>query len=143
LELLYQQALEIFIEFGDRYSQASTYHNLGIVAQELREYKEARQKYQQALEIFIEFGNRYSQATTYGQLGILAEAENNFTEAGQNLLQALEIFAQFQDQHSVEIVLRNLSRIYQATQDQSLLEAMAKTLGVTVEDIAQAFNSQE
>ncbi|MDX2254924.1 MAG: tetratricopeptide repeat protein [Pseudanabaenaceae cyanobacterium bins.39] len=133
----YQQALAIKIEFGDRYSQASTYHQLGWVAQELREYGEARQNYQQALAIKIEFGDRYSQASTYGQLGLLAEAENNFTEAGQNLLQALEIFAQFQDQHSVVIALRNLSRIYQATQDQSLLEAMAKVLGVTVDEVRQ------
>ena len=137
----YQQALAIFIEFGDRYTQASTYHQLGIVAQALRDYGEARQNYQQALAIFIEFGDRYSQASTYGQLGLLAEAENNFTEAGQNLLQALEIFAQFQDQHGVGIVLSNLSRIYQAAQDQSLLEAMAKVLGVTVEAIKQAIES--
>lgn len=103
----------------------------------MREYGEARQNYQQALAIYIEFGDGYSQANTYGQLGLLAEAENNFTEAGQNLLQALEIFAQFRDQHSVEMVLSILSRIYQATQDQSLLEAMAKVLGVTVEELKQ------
>ena len=137
----YQQALAICIEFGDRYSQASKYHQLGRLAQELREYGEARQNYQQALAIKIEFGDRYSQASTYGQLGLLAEAENNFTEAGQNLLQALEIFAQFQDQHSVEMYVSYLSRIYQATQDQSLLEAMAKTLGVTVEEVQQKLES--
>jgi hypothetical protein len=74
-------------------------------------------------------------------LGLLAEAENNFTEAGQNLLQALEIFSQFQDQHSVEITVNNLSRIYQATQDQSLLEAIAKVLGTSIEEIAQALIS--
>jgi hypothetical protein len=85
--------------------------------------------------------DRYSQASTYGQLGLLAEAENNFTEAGQNLLQALEIFAQFQDQHSVEVTVRNLSSIYQATQDQSLLEAIAKVFGVTVEEVRQKFES--
>ena len=132
----YQQALAIKIEFGDRYSQARTYHQLGRVAEELREYTEARQNYQQALAIKIEFGDRYSQASTYHNLGLLAEAENNFTEAGQNLLQALEIFAQFQDQHSVEMTVNNLSHIYQATQDQSLLEAMAKILDVTVEKLA-------
>ncbi len=133
----YQQALAIKIEFGDRYSQARIYQGLGLVAQALREYGEARQNCQQALAIYIEFGDGYSQANTYGQLGLLAEAENNFTEAGQNLLQALEIFAQFRDQHSVEMVLSILSRIYQATQDQSLLEAMAKVLGVTVEELKQ------
>jgi tetratricopeptide (TPR) repeat protein len=86
---------------------------LGRVAEELREYGEARQYYQQAITIFIEFGDRYSQAGTYGQLELLAKAENNLTDAGQNLLQALEIFAQFQDQHSVGMTVSNLSRIYQ------------------------------
>ena len=68
-------------------------------------------------------------------MGLLAEAANNFTEAGENLLQALEIFVQFQDQHSMRIALRNLSRIYQSTQDQNLLEVMAKVLNVNVEEI--------
>ena len=98
------------------------------------------QNYQQAIAIYIEFGDRYSQAKIYGQLGLLAEAENNFTEAGQNLLQALEIFVQFQDRHSVEMVVSTLSRIYQATQDHSLLETMAKFLGVTVEEILSRQN---
>jgi hypothetical protein len=34
----YQQALAICVEFGDRNSQASTYHQLGMVAQEMREW---------------------------------------------------------------------------------------------------------
>ena len=137
----YQQALAIFTEFGDRYSQASIYHSLGIVAQELREYAEARQNYQQALAIFIEFGDRYSQASTYGQLGLLAEAEGNLTEAGQNLLQALEIFAQFQDQYRFEFVLSNLSRIYQTTQDASLLESISQVLGISVDQARQQLES--
>jgi tetratricopeptide (TPR) repeat protein len=124
----YQKALAIFIEFGDRYSQANVYHNLGAVAEDLREYAEARQNYQQALAIKIEFGDRYSQASTYQNLGVLAAAEGNFAEAAQNLLQALEIFAQFQDQHNVEIALSNLSRIYQTTQDASLLESISQVL---------------
>ncbi len=41
------------------------------------------------------------------------------------------------------MTLSNLFRIYQSTQDQSLLEAMAKVLGVTVEELAQTFSSQE
>jgi hypothetical protein len=43
-----------------------------MVAQELREYGEARQNYQQAIEIYIEFGDRYSQARTYHCLGSVA-----------------------------------------------------------------------
>ncbi|MGP1371633.1 MAG: CHAT domain-containing protein, partial [Almyronema sp.] len=58
----YQQALDLFIEFGDRYEQAGTYHQMGSVAEEQRNYPQAQQYYQQALDLFIEFGDRYSQA---------------------------------------------------------------------------------
>ncbi|WP_414565836.1 MULTISPECIES: tetratricopeptide repeat protein [unclassified Anabaena] len=44
---------------GDRYECAGTYHQLGMVAEDLREYEQARDYYQQALEINIEFGARY------------------------------------------------------------------------------------
>ncbi len=37
--------------------QAGTYHQLGMVAQELREFEQARNDYQQALQIKIEFNS--------------------------------------------------------------------------------------
>jgi tetratricopeptide (TPR) repeat protein len=123
----YQQALAIYIEFGDRYSQANTYHQLGIVAQGFRKYEEARQNYQQALAIYIEFGDRYSLASTYHQLGRVAEDLEEFPEAKNNFLQALNIWHEFKDEYSIQTYcIPSLSRIYQVTQDQSLLEAMAK-----------------
>jgi tetratricopeptide (TPR) repeat protein len=63
---------------------------LGAVAQELREYEQARNDYQQALQICIEFGDRYSQARTYFCLGSLAEAEENRSEARANFQQAID-----------------------------------------------------
>jgi tetratricopeptide (TPR) repeat protein len=137
----YQQALAIFIEFGDRYYQARTYGQLGILAHDLREYGEARQNYQQALAIFIEFGDRYSQARTYSQLGLLAEELDDLEEAKSNHLQDLQISKEFQDQNRLAFVFQNLSRLYQATQDQSLLETIANVLGVTVEEIRQRLES--
>ncbi len=134
----YQQALEIKVEFGDRYTQASTYHQLGSVAQKLREYDEARRNYQQALEIKVEFGDRYEQASTYGQLGLLAAAQENYTEAGRALLQALEIFAEFNDQHSVAQTIQNLNRLYQTTQDATLLTAAAQLLNTTPDELKAA-----
>jgi tetratricopeptide (TPR) repeat protein len=50
----------------------STYHQLGIVAQALREFEQARRNYQQALQINIEFGDRYL-CSTYHQLGRVAQ----------------------------------------------------------------------
>ncbi|MEI6430379.1 MAG: CHAT domain-containing protein, partial [Pseudanabaena sp. ELA607] len=71
-----------FIDDRERgLSSANTYHQLGRVSQELREYGEARQNYQQALAIKIEFGDRYSQASTYHQLGIVAQELREYGEA--------------------------------------------------------------
>ena len=132
----YQQALAIYIEFNDRYSQAVTYHQLGNVAYLLRDYAEARQNYQQALAIYIELNDRYSQASTYQGLGVVAEDLEEFPEAKNNFLQALNIWLEFKDGYRVKTFsIPSLSRLYQATQDQSLLEAMAKVLGTTIEEI--------
>ncbi len=39
---------------------ASTYHQLGRVSEELREYEEARSHYQQALKTFVEFNDNHN-----------------------------------------------------------------------------------
>jgi tetratricopeptide (TPR) repeat protein len=138
----YQQALAIYVEFGDRYEQAGTYHQLGIVAQELREYEEARKNYQQALAIYVEFGDRYSLANTYHNLGVVAEDLEEFQEAKTNFLQALYLWAEFNDQYSLETYsLPALNCLYQATQDPSILEAIAQVFGTTVEEVLEAFGT--
>ncbi|MEH2390449.1 MAG: tetratricopeptide repeat protein [Nostoc sp.] len=55
----YQQALAIYIEFGDRYSQADTYHCLGALAEAEENYPEARVHLQTALEIYVEYKDEY------------------------------------------------------------------------------------
>jgi tetratricopeptide (TPR) repeat protein len=47
----YKQALQIKIDFNDRFSQASTYHQLGIVAQQQRQWEQARQYLLETLKI--------------------------------------------------------------------------------------------
>ena len=72
-EASYRQALDIYLEFGDRHSAARTYHQLGIVAQEQERFAEAEASYRQALDIYLEFGDRHSAASTYHQLGNVAQ----------------------------------------------------------------------
>jgi tetratricopeptide (TPR) repeat protein len=55
----YQQALAIYIEFGDRYSQAGTYQGLGLIAEDLGQFREATNNFLQALNIWIEFNDEY------------------------------------------------------------------------------------
>ncbi|ARV60322.1 hypothetical protein BZZ01_18310 [Nostocales cyanobacterium HT-58-2] len=47
------------IEFGDRYSQALTYHCLGTLAEEEENYAETRANLQKALEIYVEYKDEY------------------------------------------------------------------------------------
>jgi tetratricopeptide (TPR) repeat protein len=137
-----QQALAIFVEFGDRYEQASTYHQLGNVEYLLREYEEARNNYQQALAICVEFGDRYEQAGTYHCLGRVAEDLEEFPEAKTNFLQALSLWAEFNDQYMIKTFsIPDLIRLYQATQDPSILEAIAQLFGTTVEEVLEALGT--
>ncbi|MEM8723021.1 MAG: tetratricopeptide repeat protein [Cyanobacteria bacterium P01_G01_bin.39] len=107
----YQQALEIKIEYGDRFSQASTLHHLGIVAQELREYPQAQDYYQQALEINIEYGDRFSQALTLHQLGRVAHELREYPQAQHYYQQALEIKIEYGDKYSQALTLHQLGRV--------------------------------
>jgi tetratricopeptide (TPR) repeat protein len=88
--------------------RASTYHQLGNIAQELHEYTEARRYYQQALKIKIDLGEspeerlrqRHSQASTYHQLGVVAQRLRKYTEARRHYQKALEIFIELDNPRS-------------------------------------------
>ena len=139
----YQQAIEIKIEYGDRYSQASTLHQLGRVAEELREWEQARSYYQQAIEIYIEYGAaggtqsaRFSQAITLHNLGMVAEGVGELSQAKSYYLQALQIWAEFKDSYAIQTYsLPCLVDLYQQTQDEEIFVAAADILGVGVEEV--------
>ncbi len=114
----------------------TTYHNLGRVAQELREWEQARSYYQQAIEIKIEYGDRYEQAGTLHQLGGVAEGVGELSQAKSYYLQALQIWAEFNDGYSVQTFsLPSLVDLYQQTQDEEILVGIASVLGVGVEEV--------
>ena len=77
-KIFYEKTLEFYRvskaieEKNKKMWNASIYHQLGLLAQELREYEEARQNYQQALAIFIEFSHHKAQAIIYHSLGNVA-----------------------------------------------------------------------
>jgi tetratricopeptide (TPR) repeat protein len=67
----YQQALDIKIEFGDRYRQAGNYGQLGLLAVAQQDYDQAQQNLQQALTIFVEFNDQHSTEITLRNLARL------------------------------------------------------------------------
>ena len=106
---------------------ATTYHQLGIVAQELREYHQARDYYQQALEIYIEFGDRYSCARTYHQLGIVAQELREYDQARDYYQQALEIKIEFGDRYSCARTYGQLGLLAQAEENYAEARANLQT----------------
>ncbi len=107
----YQQAIQICIEFNDRYEQAFTFHQLGMVAEEQREWQKAEGYYQQALEIKIEFNDRYSQASTFHQLGMVAEKQREWQKAEDYYQQAIQIYIEFNDRYSQAFTFHHLGRV--------------------------------
>ena len=112
-----------------------TYHQLGIVAQEQRQWEQAEQYYKEALAIYVEFQDRYSQARTYHQLGRVAQEQRQWAQARDYFLKALDTFAEFQDQHSLVIVLRSLARLWRESGDESLPAVVASRLGVATDEM--------
>ncbi len=133
-EQYYQQALQLKIEFNDRYSQAGTYGQLGTVAKEQHQWEQAEQYYQQALQIFIEFNDRYSQAKTYHNLGILEREREQWMQAREYLLRALEIYVTYQDQERIDQTLYHLALLGQSSHDAELPATIASVLGTSHEE---------
>jgi tetratricopeptide (TPR) repeat protein len=92
---------------------ASIYHQLGIVAQDQRQWEEAEENYREALRIFIEFNDRYSQASTYHQLGRVAQEQRQREEAENNYREALRIKIEINDRHSQASTYHQLGRLAQ------------------------------
>ena len=137
----YRKALEIRIEFKDRYGQAVTYHQLGGLAQEQRQWAQAEQHYQKALEIFIEFKHRYAQASTYDQLGIVAAGQRQWAQATDYFLKALAIFAEYPDTHHLGMTLQNLALLWQASNDQTIVTAVARVLNISPDEAEERLRS--
>jgi tetratricopeptide (TPR) repeat protein len=70
----YRRSLAISEELGNRPYMATTYHQLGITAQDRGRLEQADDWYRQSLVIEEELGDRPGLARTYAQLGLLTEA---------------------------------------------------------------------
>ena len=76
-EAYYQQALQIKIEFNDRYAQAKTYHQLGSVAQEQQLWQQARDYFLTTLKIYMEYEDNYNGGIVLRSLARLWKASGD------------------------------------------------------------------
>ncbi|MEH2330441.1 tetratricopeptide repeat protein [Nostoc sp.] len=91
---VYQEILDELIAVNDssvNHKIATVNHNLGIVAQEQRQFDVAVDYYNKALKIFEDAGDLYSVASAYHQLGIVAQEQRQFDVAVDYYNKALKI----------------------------------------------------
>ena len=75
-----------------------------------------------------------SQADTYHHLGIVAQEQRQWQQAGEYLLQALQIYAEYKDNYYVNMTLRNLARLWKASDDVNVRVSIAEAFGKSVEE---------
>jgi tetratricopeptide (TPR) repeat protein len=110
-EEYYKKALQIYIDFKDRYEQADVYHQLGRVAQGQRQWTQAEEYYKKALQIKIDFNDRYAQAVTYHNLGAVAQEQRQWIQAEEYYKKALQIYIDFNDRYAQAGIYHNLGAV--------------------------------
>ena len=99
-------------KLGNEHSAASTYHQLGRIAQEQRDFAAAEPWYRKSLAIKEKQGNEHGAASTYGQLGILAGRQGHFIDSGQWLIKAIVAFHRSRDPQNVRQAGQNFLVTY-------------------------------
>ncbi|MFG2343702.1 tetratricopeptide repeat protein, partial [Streptomyces phaeochromogenes] len=70
---------------------ATSYHQLGTIAQERGDYRQAEEHYRASLTILEELGNRSGIATSYHQLGTIAQERGDYRQAEEHYRASLTI----------------------------------------------------
>ncbi|MBI4216134.1 MAG: tetratricopeptide repeat protein, partial [Chloroflexi bacterium] len=83
---------------------------LGVLAQDLKDYDEARKSLREGLALYRELGDQENIGNALGQLGLLAEVEGHYDEAERFLKQALEVFEKNKSM-AVEKCKQDLKRV--------------------------------
>lgn len=113
----YEESLSIFEEMGDRSGMAASYHQLGVVAQQLGRLQEARNFYQKSARISEELENYSGMAVSSHQLGTVAEEEGRYEDAIEWYRKSLQIFEELGIRHGMAASyhqLGNLSHLRRA-----------------------------
>jgi tetratricopeptide (TPR) repeat protein len=89
---LFEQALAVFKQMGERSGQALVYHNYGnYLMEETKQYDRSEEMLKQALEIRRGLKAKYDIASTMNLLGSLLTRKGKLKEAEDYLLQSLDL----------------------------------------------------
>ncbi|QEV68785.1 tetratricopeptide repeat protein [Streptomyces chartreusis] len=97
---------------------ASSYiHQLGIIAQERGDYRQAEEHYRASLTISEELGDRSGIAISYHQLGIIAQERGDYRQAEERYRASLTILEELSDRSGIASSYSQLGIIAQERGD--------------------------
>ena len=110
---LYEEAISITREIGDRKGEAVVSGNLAVMFSTLGEYYKAKEYFWRALAITIEIGDREGEAACYGNLGTVFLSLGEYGKAKEYLEKALEIRTEICDKKGEATDCGNLGAKFQ------------------------------
>jgi tetratricopeptide (TPR) repeat protein len=115
-DAVYKEILDELLSSNDPSADSAVavmYHNLGVVAQQQRQFDTAIKYYQKALEIREDAGESNSAASDYHQLGRVAHQQRQFDTAIEYYQKALKIYEEAGNWHSAASGYHNLGIVAQ------------------------------
>jgi len=106
---LYEQALTLTREVGDRATEGTTLNNLGRVYGTLGQKAKALDYYEQALALLREVGDRATEGTTLNNLGRVCDALGQKPKALEYYEQALALTREVRDRATEATTLVNMA----------------------------------
>ena len=109
---LYNRAINITKETGDRKGQADAYGQFGIMSIQLGEYNKAKEYLEEALAIRAEIGDKKGEAADYGNLGTVFLTLVEYDKAREYLEKALAIRIEIGDRAGEASSYGNLGTVF-------------------------------
>ena len=105
---LFEQALGIYKQIGDRDNESRSLNNLAVIYEKLGLYEKAANLHQRSLELSIQIGVASNEAVSRNNLGIVYERMGEYQKAIKLYQQALVISKQIRDLNIESNSLNNL-----------------------------------
>ncbi len=120
---LFEEALALWRQLGDRLGVSKALNNLGIVICKDGDYARARSYFEQSLAIKRELGDKGGVAISLGNLAFAVLSQGDYTVARSYLEQSLAIGREVGDKGSIAITLNNLALVMVNQGDHSAAHA--------------------
>ena len=118
----FDKAEEIYKDLENKFEEeksklAILYHQLGMIAQEQRDFNKAEEYYQKSLEIKLRLHNIHGAAQTYHQLGNIATNQRDFKKAEKYYQESLKVSEKLNNLHGAATTYHQLGMVAEEQRD--------------------------